>query len=69
MINHNGLCYFLLNLSTNEVIEIDHGLKGGPVEIKSDNEYILMRGRLWGQGLISDWYKYNLNPPYLIGFI
>jgi hypothetical protein len=58
---------FLLNLSTTEVIEIDQGLKGGALEIKSEDEYILMRGRLWGQGTIDDWYKYSIEPPYFIG--
>jgi len=60
---------FLLNLSTTEVIEIDHQLKGGPLEIKSEGGNILMRGRLWGQGTINDWYKYNIDPPYLIGHV
>ena len=58
---------FILNLSTTKVIEIDHGLKGGPVEIKSDNEYILMRGRLLGQGDGRMWYKYSIDPNVLIG--
>ena len=58
---------FLINLSTTEVIEIDHGLKGGPLEIKSEDVCILMRGRLLGQGDGRMWYKYSIDPNVLIG--
>jgi hypothetical protein len=58
---------FLMNLSTTKVIEIDHGLKGGPLEIKSEDGNILMRGRLLGQGNGSIWYKYSIDPPNFIG--
>jgi hypothetical protein len=69
-IRYNGSNWplvFLVNLSNKKVVEIDHGLKGGPLEIKSDNEYILMRGRLLGQGDGSTWYKYNIETSHLIG--
>ncbi len=71
-IRYNGTNWpllFFLNLSTIEVIEIDHGLKGGPLEIKSDDGYILMRGRLLGQGDGSEWYKYNIDPTDFIGLV
>lgn len=55
---------FLVNLTNNKVIEIDHGLKGGPIDIKSENGYILMQGRLFGQGDGSDWFKYDIETSY-----
>ena len=55
---------FLVNLTDNKVIEIDHGLKGGPIDIKSENGYILMQCRLFGQGDGSDWFKYNIETSY-----
>lgn len=55
---------FLINLTNNKVIEIDHGLKGGPIDIKSENGYILMQGRLLGQGDGSNWYKYDIETSH-----
>lgn len=55
---------FLINLTDNKVIEIDHGLKGGPIDIKSENGYVLMQGRLLGQGDSSDWYKYDIETSH-----
>lgn len=59
---------FLLNIETMKVIEIDHGLRGGPFEIKSENEYILMKGRFLGQGDGNQWYKYSIDPPHIVFF-
>lgn len=58
---------FLLNLSNKKVIEIDHGLRGGPRDIKSENGYILMQGKLLGQGDGNLWYKYDIEISHLIG--
>ena len=58
---------FLVNLSNKKVVEIDHGLKGGPVNIKSEFGYILMQGRLLGQGDGSTWYKSYIETSHLIG--
>ena len=62
-IRHNSTCWplvFLVNLTDNKVIEIDHGLKGGPIDIKSENGYILMQGKLFGQGKGTERYKYDI---------
>ena len=50
---------FIINTKTLEIIEFDHGLKGGYYDIKIENNEILAFGQLAGNGK-AKWYKYTM---------